>query len=75
MDKELQSALWMAFTTLSDAQALIEFKDVNGANREINHAKLHIHEIMKTWSDRDMSEAMSSAFQPCSVSEQMEKFR
>ena len=75
MNKELQSALWMAFTTLSDAQTLIEFQDMDGANREINHAKLHINEIMETWSDNDRHLAIASSMKLCSVSDQMEKFR
>lgn len=75
MNNELKSALWLAFTTLSDAQALIEFQDIDGTNREINHAKLHIMEIMKTWSDSDMGIAMDSSTKPCSVSKDMEMFR
>ena len=39
--------IWLAFTTLSDAQTLLqEFGDPVRANDEINHAKIHLSQIL-----------------------------
>tara|TARA_Y100000401_G_C8321405_1_gene225486 strand:+ start:20 stop:265 length:246 start_codon:yes stop_codon:yes gene_type:complete len=64
--------VWLAFTTLSDAQALIELNNPTKANDEINHAKIHLNEIMSKWSDDDRRDAMSQL--ECTVAEKFQEF-
>ena len=64
--------VWQAFTTLSDAQALIELNNPTKANDEINHAKIHLNEIMSKWSDDDRRDAMHQL--ECTASVQLREF-
>ena len=58
IDQTMSGHLWQAFTTLSDAQALLDMGEVNDANEEINHAKRHLHEVFGTLSDDEQRRAM-----------------
>ena len=52
--------VWLAFTTLSDAQTLLqEFNDIDRANDEINHAKIHLGKLMESWSTQERTDAMT----------------
>ena len=64
--------VWQAFTTLSDAQALIELNNLTKANDEINHAKIHLNEVMSKWSDDDRRDAMHQL--ECTASVQLREF-
>jgi hypothetical protein len=64
--------VWQAFTTLSDAQALIEMNHLTKANDEINHAKIHLNEVMSKWSDDDRRDAMHQL--ECTASVQLKEF-
>ena len=69
--------VWQAFTTLSDAQALIEMNQhqsqyLTKANDEITHAKIHLNEVMSKWSDDDRRDAMHQL--ECTASVQLREF-
>ena len=65
--------VWLAFTTLSDAQTLLqEFNDPNRANDEINHAKIHLSEIMESWTYEDRADAMTGL--SCTVDDKYRDF-
>lgn len=67
--------IWLAFTTLSDAQTLLqEFGDPVRANDEINHAKIHLSQILESWSHEERSEAMDLIGQECTVKEEFNEF-
>jgi hypothetical protein len=45
--KEMYQQIFQAFSALSDAQELIATNRLHGANEQVNHAKLHLAEIIK----------------------------
>ena len=58
IDQTMAGHLWQAFTTLSDAQELIDQGNPSRASEEINHAKRHLHEVFGTLSDDEQRRAM-----------------
>tara|TARA_R110002020_G_scaffold327731_1_gene543683 strand:- start:651 stop:911 length:261 start_codon:yes stop_codon:yes gene_type:complete len=62
MDQTTAGHLWQAFTTLSDAQELLNLEDPSRANEEINHAKRHLHEVFSKLSDDEQRQAMGDAW-------------
>lgn len=65
--------VWLAFTTLSDAQTLLqEFNDPDRANDEINHAKIHLGQIMESWTAKDRVDAMTGL--TCTVRNEYKEF-
>ena len=65
---EIDRDVWEAFSTLSDAQLMIEMDNKEKANDRINHAKLHIMRAMDRWGESRRSEAMTN-FKACDVYE------
>ena len=57
IDRTMAGELWQAFTTLSDAQELLEL-DIDRAHEEINHAKRHLHEVFGKLRDEEQARAM-----------------
>ena len=78
MTPEQRHEVWTAFSTLSDAQFLLqEFGDAERANQEINHAKIHLSEILVSWTQEERAEAMfptSGSMMKCSVEEKYREF-
>ena len=68
---KIQSEIWLAFSTLSDAQECIHMGSYESANDMINHAKLHIMEIMETWSDKEKSDAMMTSSNKCNLPKEL----
>ena len=65
--------VWLAFTTLSDAQTLLqEFNDIDRANDEINHAKIHLGKLMDSWSTQERTDAMTGL--TCTVQDEYKEF-
>ena len=79
MTPEEKHEVWTAFSTLSDAQFLLqEFGDAEKANDEINHAKIHLSEIMNSWTHAEKGDAMfptSGSMLKCTVSEKFQEFK
>ena len=48
MDEQMRLQVWEGFCTLSDAQELIGTGQGDTANEKINHAKLHLMEVLKS---------------------------
>jgi len=62
IDQTMAGHLWQAFTTLSDAQELINLRDTSAANKEINHAKRHLHEVFSKLNDEEQRQAMGDTW-------------
>ena len=68
LEGETDRDIWEAFSTLSDAQLMVEMNNEEKANDLINHAKLHIMRAMDRWGEGRRSEAMTN-FKACDVNE------
>lgn len=69
MTEEQRNEVWLAFSTLSDAQELLmTFGDADKANDTINHAKRHIKAIFDSWTQDELRDAMIVPFDACPMS-------
>ena len=68
LEGEIDRDVWEAFSTLSDAQLMIEMNNKEKANDRIEHDKLHIMIAMDRWGEGRRSEAMTN-FKACDVYE------
>jgi len=71
-EQEIMKHIWEAFSTLSDAQELVSFGDLERAVNTINHAKRHLNEVFQQDQNLLQDVILKSTFESCELALDLE---